>query len=231
MIEKNRERDLAFADRHFDARIVENVEDYVADGIVVNLSAEPVLIGKQVPTALHPWRSTMLVNELIGSAERIAVLKISELENFGGVMLRGWQWFGDVFDGFPRQTPLYLSPSDSVGQVKVDPRQFTRETCGGGREQLFEIKLKCWWSPNETDCFIHNEHPFLEVHTQIMGQGRMQKFRDRKASTIYEDVIMTPGFTHEAFCTVGGPNQWVYPWHRYYTDTESVWLAVELHPQ
>ena len=94
----------------------------------------------------------------------------------------------------------------------------------------FDIKLKCWWSPNETDCFIHNEHPFLEVHTQIHGIGRMQKFRERDPSTVYEDVRMAPGFTHEPFCVVTGPNQWTYPWHRYYTDLESIWLAVELHP-
>lgn len=145
-------------------------------------------------------------------------------------MFRGWDWFGDLYAGFPRQTPLYMSPIDFVGRTEEDPLAFTQER--ESREQLepFDVALKCWWSPNETDCFIHNEHPFLEVHTQVYGMGRMQKFRERDASTLYEDVVMAPGFTHEPFCTVAGEKEWAYPWHRYYTDTESIWLAIELHP-
>lgn len=87
------------------------------------------------------------------------------------------------------------------------------------------------WSPGDTDCFIHNEHPFLEVHTQIHGLGRMQKFHERDADTLYEDVLMPIGYSHDPFCRVTGRNEWTYPWHRYYAQTDSVWLAVELHPR
>lgn len=171
-----------------------------------------------------------MLNAVVHSADRIAVLRISNPENLGAVSLRGWSWFGDVYAGFPRKTPLYMSPIDTVGLVEADPFFFTGERPRAEVAQTFEIRLKCWWSPNQTDCFIHNEHPFLEVHTQIHGMGRMQKFRERDAATVYEEVLMAPGFTHEAFCTVGGLAQWTYPWHRYFTDTESIWLAVELHP-
>ena len=41
---------------------------------------------------------------------------------------------------------------------------------------------------------------------------------------------MSPGYTHEAFCLVTGKNEWTYPWHRYFSDTDAIWLAVELHP-
>jgi hypothetical protein len=226
----NAARDLAFADRHLSARLVENVADFEADGIVVNLSPRTVFVEGQVNTPIQPWRSAMLRGKRVIAAERIAVLKVARLENLGGVMLRGWTWFGDIYGGFPRQTPLYVSAIDTIGRVTEDPRVFTREASAVAAPQEFDLRLKCWWSPNETDCFIHNEHPFLEVHTQIHGLGRMQKFRERDPATVYEDVIMAPGFTHEPFCVVGGPDAWIYPWHRYYTDTESIWLAVELHP-
>jgi len=212
------------------AILVENVEGYEADGIVVNLSTETIYVEGEVDTPVQPWRSVMLRSKIIRKADKIAVLKIKNLENLGAVSLRGWEWFGDIYDGFPRQTPLYMSSIDTVGTVTEDPFVFTRERTTVEAPQEFEIKLKCWWSPNETDCFIHNEHPFLEVHTQIHGYGRMQKSRERDASTVYEDVIMAPGFTHEPFCIVTGKNEWTYPWHRYYTDVESIWLAVELHP-
>jgi hypothetical protein len=226
----NHTRRLAFADDYLEAVLIENVVDCPVSGIVVNLDAEPVLVEGAPPSPIRPWRSLTATNGRVRKAGRIAVLKVRNLENLGGVALRGWSWFGDIYGGFPRQTPLYMSAIDTVGQIDADPHFFTGERAVSEVRQTFELKLKCWWSPNETDCFIHNEHPFLEVHTQIHGFGRMQKFRERDAATVYEDVVMAPGFTHEAFCVVAGRNQWAYPWHRYYTDTESIWLAIELHP-
>lgn len=227
---KNAVRNLCFADSHLSAVLVEDVENYEADGIVVNLSPDVIYVEGDVDAPIQPWRSACLRGKIIRSAARLAVLKVENIENLGGVMLRGWTWFGDIYDGFPRQTPLYMSSIDTAGEVEEDPFVFTRERQVAEKPQRFEIKLKCWWSPNETDCFIHNEHPFLEVHAQIHGIGRMQKFRERDAATVYEDVIMAPGFTHEPFCVVSGENSWTYPWHRYYTDVESIWLAIELHP-
>ena len=226
----NLQRDLSFADSHMSAIVVENVENFVADGIVVNLSPDTIFVEGDVDTPVRPWRSATLRGKSIRKADRIAVLKVLNLENLGGVMLRGWSWFGDIYEGFPRETPLFMSSIDTVGRVVEDPYVFTGESGTITAPQEFEIKLKCWWSPNETDCFIHNEHPFLEVHPQIHGTGRMQKFRERDASSVYEDVIMSPGATHEAFCVVTGRNEYTYPWHRYYTDLESIWLAIELHP-
>ena len=228
--DRNVSRDLTFADSHLSAKLFTNVRRLEADGIVVNLSSRPIHVDGDVRTSIQPWRSTIVRGNRILEAERIAVLRIDRLENLGGVMFRGWDWFGDLYAGFPRQTPLYMSPIDMVGRAEEDPLAFTRERESRGRLQPFDVALKCWWSPNETDCFIHNEHPFLEVHTQVHGMGRMQKFRERDASTLYEDVVMAPGFTHEPFCRVAGENEWAYPWHRYYTDTESIWLAIELHP-
>ena len=116
----NRTRDLAFADSHLGAILVENVRDYEADGIVVNLTARTIYTGGDVPTPIRPWRSTILRGQTVASADRIAVLKVTETENLGGVMLRGWTWFGDIYAGFPRQTPLFMSAIDDVGQtVKV----------------------------------------------------------------------------------------------------------------
>lgn len=227
---RNRSRDLSFADEHISAVLYEEVENLEVSGIVVNLTPVTVWVEGVVNTPIQPWRSANITNKKVLKAERIAVLKVERTENLGGVMHRGWTWFGDIFSGFPRTTPLYVSSIDTVATVMEDPRRFTREANVGDNPQAFEVKLKLWWSPAQTDAFIHNEHPFLETHAQIHGFGRMQKFRERSAETVYEDVIMSPGFSHEAFCSVTSPNQWTYPWHRYFADTDAVWLAVELHP-
>ena len=136
--------------------------------------------------------------------------------------------FGHIYR---RPRGLYISAQDHIGTVVTDPSVFTNERKLPEEAQEFDLKLNLWWSPGDTDCFIHNEHPFLEVHTQIHGLGRMQKFRERDAATLYEDVPMPIGYSHDPFCRVTGKNQWTYPWHRYYADTDSVWLAIELHPR
>ncbi|MBB3236740.1 hypothetical protein [Phyllobacterium endophyticum] len=227
-------RDLNFADEFIMAQLVENPSGFqVDDAIVVNLSPRPMYVGGSgtVTSIVPAWRSTTLRGASILDAERAAILKMKKLTNLGGCMFRGWDWFGNRIRSFPRDTPLYISPQDTIGHVITDPYLFTNERHSIEREQRFELKLNLWWAPGTTDCFVHNEHPFLEVHTQIHGVGRMQKFWQRREETLYEDIVMSPGYTHEPFCRVAGSNEWEYPWHRYYADTDAVWLAIELHPQ
>lgn len=229
----NAVRDLAFADDFITARLVRNPSGFeVEDGVVVNLSPRPlVTAGGDVPAIVPAWKSTVLKGGTIQAGELAAVLKVKRATNLGGVGFRGWDWLGNRIRSFPRDTPLYISAQDAIGQVRIDPYVFTNERREPQAEQDFDLKLNLWWSPGDTDCFIHNEHPFLEVHTQIHGLGRMQKFKARADAALYEDVLMPVGYTHDPFCRVAGPNQWQYPWHRYYADTDSVWLAIELHPR
>lgn len=228
----NHLRPLAFADDFIHAELVEDAKDFaVDDAVVVNLSPRPLITGDAHPAIVPAWKSTWLKGGVIKSAERAALIKVKKATNLGGCGLRGWDWLGNRIKSFPRDTPLYISAFDNVGEVVTDPRVFTNERSAPTEEQTFDMRLNLWWSPGDTDCFIHNEHPFLEVHTQIHGLGRMQKFHDRTETTLYEDVPMSVGYSHDPFCRVTGPNQWTYPWHRYYADTDSVWLAVELHPR
>lgn len=97
--------------------------------------------------------------------------------------------------------------------------------------------MNLWFSPEHTNCAIHDHHSenkakeILEVHTQVYGVGRMQKFHDDKFSTIYEDVILGEGMTHTPFAAVHEDGTFYYPWHQYYADTDCIWMAVEFHPQ
>ena len=228
----NETRDLSFADDFILARLVEEPTDLaVEDAVVVNLSPEPMITGTDHPGVVPAWKSTWLRNGTIKSGRRAGIFRVRRVTNLGGVGLRGWEWLGDRIRSFPRDTPLYISPQDHVGTVTTDPLVFTNERSGAQAPQDFDLKLNVWWSPGHTDCFIHNEHPFLEVHTQIHGLGRMQKFKERDEDTLYEDVMMPVGYTHDPFCYVTGSGRWTYPWHRYYADTDSIWLAIELHPK
>lgn len=228
----NTTRKFAFADDFILAELVEQPREFpVDDAVVVNLSPTPMITGSSHPAIVPPWKSTWLKGGSIKSGERAGLFKVRRKTNLGGCVFRGWEWLGNRIKSFPRDTPLYISPFDHVGTIRTDPCVFTNERANPTSEQDFDMRLNLWWSPGDTDCFIHNEHPFLEVHTQIHGLGRMQKFHERDEGTLYEDVPMSIGYSHDPFCRVTGRNQWTYPWHRYYADTDAVWLAIELHPK
>ena len=73
------------------AKLYTDVELLEVDGIVVNLSLSPraIHVEGDVRTAIQPWRSTIIHGNRVVEAERIAVLRVTELENLGGVMFRG----------------------------------------------------------------------------------------------------------------------------------------------
>ena len=80
---------------------------------------------------------------------------------------------------------------------------------------------------------LHRDHPFCpvpgfrEIHTQILGLGKMQQCREQSLDTLYLEEIMAPGMTHAPMFD----DQGNYPWHQYETITPSVFLAVEMLPE
>lgn len=231
MPEYNQRRSLSFSNDWIEGLLVSAVRELpVEDAIVVNLSTTPVhyRAGGDHGTII-PWKSAMLRHCMIESSETAALLHVRQRTNLGGVAL-GWDWYGHRNPQFPRGTPLYISSQDEIGDVQFDPlTTFTHETSVAASPRRFRLKLNLWYTPEETDCGIHTGHEFLEVHTQVLGTGHMQKFRENNSATLYEDVPMPPGFTHDPFFTVGNDRSFSYPWHRYYAETDCIWMAVELH--
>lgn len=79
---------------------------------------------------------------------------------------------------------------------------------------------------------LHKDHPFCpvpgfrEVHTQIVGLGKMQQCREGSLETLYLEEVMASGVTHRPMFDADGN----YPWHQFETITPSVFLAVETLP-
>ena len=227
----NNQRKLAFAGKFVEATLVENVQDYQAFGSVTNLSNEPMLIGGDVPGIVPPWKSTIMKGGTITKAERIAVVNVPDDTNLGGVVLDGWDWFGNRYDKFPRTNPLYISPYDIVGVVELNPYKFANMASDSSFLDQYDIRLNLWWGPAKTDAFLHNEHDFLEIHTQIFGFGRIQIYHECDLSTQYREITVAPGETHDPIVRVVGDREFKYPWHRGWTDTDAIWMAIELHPK
>lgn len=229
----NQTRRLQFADEFVDAYLVENVCDCaVENGIVINLDQSPMAIGGPIPSVVPPWKSTVLHGGVVTSAKRMAVVCVRRETNLGGLVLqKDWEWFGNRLAKFPRTSPLYISRYDDIGTVSIDPFAFANQRKEAVNPSTFGIRLNLWWAPAATDCSMHNEHEFLEIHTQIFGQGRIQKFLGRAEQQPYEEISMAPGYTHDPFVHLSDAGTLEYPWHRYFSDSDCVWLAIEFHPQ
>jgi hypothetical protein len=227
----NTSRELAFARDTIEAKLVTEVADLAVSGVVTNLSNTPMVVAGNVPTIIPAWKSTILRQGVITSAERVSVIDIPDPTNLGGVILGDWDWLGNRLAEFPRSSPLYISPYDVVGEVELDPFEFSNAAAGQNARDRYDIQLNLWWAPAKTDCVIHNRHDFLEIHTQIYGLGRIQIYHEDDASTLYREITTAPGDTHDPIVRVSGRRDWSYPWHRGWTDTDAVWMAVELHPK
>ena len=80
---------------------------------------------------------------------------------------------------------------------------------------------------------LHKEHPFCpvpgfrEVHTQVVGFGKMQQCHEQDVATLYLEEPMAPGATHRPMYDAEGN----YPWHQYETITPSIFVAFEILPE
>jgi hypothetical protein len=228
----NQRRDLSFSNEWIESVLLTGVHDMaIEDAIVVNLAPTPLQYsaGRDQWT-IQPWKSARLRHCTVNHADTAALLHVRQRTNLGGVAL-SWDWYGRRNPQYPRGTPLYISSQDDIGEVQFDPLAvFAHETLASPSPRRYRLKLNLWYTPEETDCGIHTGHQFLEVHTQILGTGHMQKFRENDAATLYEDVAMLPGYTHDPFFVLESDRSFSYPWHRYYADTDCIWMAIELHP-
>ena len=92
-------------------------------------------------------------------------------------------------------------------------------------------KFNFWFCWPKVDCWIHNIHDFIEIHTWILWDGRMEKFLDSTQETLLEKVYMRPGLSHRPFNKVwkkdenGNP---IYPFHRWkWGEKWDIWLVIE----
>jgi hypothetical protein len=231
--------ELSFASARIDARYVESVENLYLDSptVTVNVGTTKAYIDETPRKFLAPMTSSMLAGTTIRNAEALVLLGLRNTVNVGDVVTcPGWQLYGDILEeqhvtsDFPRSTPLWRSAQDTVATLKIDPQWLCGQRDAPEAPEQLTVKVNLWFATEGTDCFVHNKHDFLEVHSQLYGTGRMQKFRTADHQTIYDDLVMSPGTTASPFCNTSTDSpQFQYPWHRYYADTDCIWAAIELH--
>ena len=92
-------------------------------------------------------------------------------------------------------------------------------------------KLNLWFCWKQVDCLWHNQHNFIEVHTNIAWDWYMQKSIDGTDEGLFETVWLLPWNSHRRFDIKwekeenGDPK---YPFHRWLGGTSgNIWLVIE----
>jgi hypothetical protein len=203
------QRILQFSEPFLKVTCFDKVNDLRIDNktIVLNASDTELTIEER---PLLPWRSSIFASVTIPTAVRILCVTL-DTDLFSdntfphaGSLKESWTPVRDIYPNL-QDLKLWRSKKDRIDN----------------------IEFNLWYAAAGTDCGIHNEHDFRELHTQIFGVGRMQKFHKNNRDSLYQEVFMSPGYTHYPFYDEDGK----YPWHQYLADTDCVWLATEFHGQ
>ncbi|TFB72543.1 hypothetical protein E3O06_09425 [Cryobacterium glaciale] len=223
-----RARLLNFTSDLISARVLDDPADVpiVGAGIVMNVAPTRAFTSGSQRSILPALSSTILRQATV-TGEKLIVLTIeSPALQEAQLVHRGWTNF---FDSRSDSPVLLKSPQDRLGTVKLNCAEILGTADDANERALFEVRANLWFSPAGTDCGIHNQHDFIEVHTQVLGRGRMQKFMSDSHDTLYEDQLLSPGNTNPIPFCIGVGGTFHYPWHQYHADTDCVWLAVEYH--
>ena len=193
-------RALPIADPFFVTRIVkgEKVVEIGDKSIVLNLSQTPIRVREQT---LGPLQSAVLVNTVItGVAHAVIVEDFAAYDDEAALMARVRDTWPSAFDvrGEERLRGVghYMSPKIWDGQF------------GYTYYHAATVPLKVGLHKDHDFCPVPG---FREVHTQIMGSGKMQQCSARDIATLYLEEPMAPGQTHRPMYDAEGN----FPWHHH----------------
>ncbi|MFJ4027305.1 hypothetical protein [Paenarthrobacter sp. NPDC090009] len=221
--------ELSFSSGLAKAVVLRDVQQHDVTGpvVVVNLAGSDAFVGQGQPSALPAFSSTILHGGSVTGA-LLALLSV-ELFQEGEQIARNLGW-DDFYGAGPGRPVLLRSAQDTLGTVQLEPSTVLHQPGLPPGERVFTVKANLWFSPAGTDCGIHNQHDFIEIHTQIFGFGRMQKFSSLDHGSLYEDQLLSPGNTNPVPFCLEQDGAFSYPWHQYRADTDCIWLALEYHP-
>lgn len=94
-----------------------------------------------------------------------------------------------------------------------------------------KYKFNLWFCWKEVDCLFHNQHNFIEVHTNIAWDWYMQKSSSEDEKDLIETVWLLPWNSHRTFNIEWEKEEnWnpKYPFHRWlWWTTWNIWVAIE----
>ena len=206
---------LTIGDPFFRVRILKDEDRHLITGktIVLNLADAPLHVRDQ---SLGPLQSVILKDTGIRDVTHAVLIEgFADHDNEAALLARIRDTWPSAFEvrGEERLRGVehYMSPKVWVGQF------------GFTLYHSASVPLNVGLHRDHAFCPVPG---FREVHTQIVGFGKMQQCRERDVDTLYLEEPMAPGTTHRPMYDAEGN----YPWHQFETITPSVFMAVEMLP-
>ncbi|MEC5317560.1 hypothetical protein VSX61_01185 [Brenneria populi subsp. brevivirga] len=190
-----------------------------ADVILTNLGPQPVFVSAnaeidrdlQNDTPLRrpiaPLQSVIIrTGAVIATADAsanglISLIQVRQTRNVEtDIFSQETTWAKYAFPAGTPALPLWISNQLHLAHpIEVNPWRLVGLPAPAGSKALpYELYANLWWLPAGSDAGIHAAHGsnFLEVHTQLIGLGRMQKFTDMakaRAAVADKRVIQPEG--------------------------------------
>ena len=204
-----------FAEPFFTVKLVQNEAEVAIQHRVIglNLCERPIQIRDQ---RLGHLQSAILVNTPIRTVERaVLVERFADYPDEEALFEQVKSVWPSAFD-IRREERLrgvshYMSPKLWIGNL------------GPTMYHSGSVPLNVGLHKDHAFC---NVPGFREVHTQIVGFGKMQQCVEKDSDTLYLEEPMAPGSTHRPMYDEDGN----YPWHQFETITPSIFMAVEMLP-
>ncbi|MGB9812112.1 MAG: hypothetical protein ACPLRZ_02090 [Thermovenabulum sp.] len=202
---------LDFAKPFFYVKYIVDEEEYFVNGkcIVLNLSEEPILINNR---PLKFFQSVVVLNTSIFQIKRCFIIEkfadYPDEEALFEEVKKVWPLAYDVtHEERHKGVALWRSPKVKIGDLAVN-------MCFAGSVPLnVGLHRTHWGGP-----------PIKEVHTQIVGIGKMQQYYEQDLNTLYREEYMAPGSSHIPMYD----ENCEYPWHQYETVTKGIFMATEI---
>jgi hypothetical protein len=206
---------LDIAEPFFAIRLLRDEPQFDVSGraIVLNLSDKGIGIREQT---LGPLQSVIVQDTaLIDATHAVIVERFDAYADEPALMAEVRETWPSAFDVRQeerlRGIGHYMSPKVWIGQF------------GFTMYHSATVPLNVGLHKDHAFCPVPG---FREVHTQIMGLGKMQQCREQDVATLYLEETMAPGMTHRPMYD----DQGRYPWHQFETITPSIFMAVEMLP-
>lgn len=206
---------LSFVEPFFTVKyLVEEVSYHVEEPcILINLSEQPITIENQ---KLGFLQSVVVTNIAVKAVLRgLVVERFADYEDEAALyeeVRKVWPLAYDIRkEERLKGVSHYLSPKAVLGNVRLS------------MYHSGSVPLKVGLHKEHVHC---GDVLLKEVHTQIVGYGKMQQCLEKDIDTLYLEEPMAPGTTHKPMFDENGN----YPWHQYETITPAIFMAIEVLP-
>jgi len=206
---------LEFAEPFFTVKYLLDEPEYpVSKGsILVNLAESPIKIQNQ---KLGFFESVVVANTTISEVARAVLVEDYAKHTDENALLAEVKQTWPLAYEIRKEERLkgvshYMSPKARVGDINLS------------MYHAGSVPLNVGLHKTHSHC--GDQEP-KEVHTQIVGFGKMQQCLEKDINTLYLEEPLAPGATHKPMYDEQGN----YPWHQYETITPGIFMAIEMLP-